>query len=117
MTHEILEPHELDFPYEEDVQELVEDISKFETRVRPRKSEEDLRLDLNHGWQAILYKGSESLIERSLKKIHESFAEGQYRTAPEYEWELEAPNGEVYRGMGVDISPEEFERMVYMFRE
>lgn len=117
MNYEILGHQELGFPYDEEIQELVQEISEFETRVRPEESEEDIRLDLDYGWQAVLYRASESLLEKSLKKIHEPFATDSYRTAPDYEWELEAPNGEVYRGMGLDITPERFEKMVYTSRE
>ncbi len=112
-----MEPRELGFPYEEEVQELIQDLSVFETRVRPRESEENTRLELDYGWQALLYDSSESLFEKSLKKVQEPFATGSYRMAPDHEWELKAPNGEVYRRMGIDLSPEEFEKKVYRFRE
>jgi hypothetical protein len=108
---------ELGYPYKGDVEELVEDLSLFETRARPRKTEELAEFNLDYGWKAILYRNEQNFLDKSMEKFWDFVAEGNYRTAPDYEWELQAPDGEVYRVMGIETVPGEFAGIIEDFRD
>ena len=104
---------ELDFPYHHEVEGLEEDLSDFETRVTLNNFKERDRWELEYGWQAIFYENTEGFLRNFSQKIMEKFdSTDAYRTTPEYQWELLAPNGEVYRRKGLDIFPEEFEAII-----
>lgn len=104
---------ELGFPYEEEIEELQEEFSDFETRVTFGNSQEIDKWELDYGWQAVLYENSEGFLENLRQKAIDLINSTEaYRTAPDYQWEIIAPNGELYRRKGLDIFPEEFEAII-----
>lgn len=105
---------ELGFPYEEEVERLRKEFSEFETRVTLDSSEEVDRWELDYGWQAVLYENSEGFFANLRQKFSKTIFNPPdfYRTKPEYQWEIIAPNGELYRRKGLDLFPEEFESII-----
>lgn len=94
-----------EYPYKEEFEDLIENISRFETRVNAKSPVEAERFELGYGWQAIIYEENSGFI-RGLGKKLTDFQAGStsYRSTPDYEWELRAPDGETYRRRGLDIS-------------
>lgn len=116
MARESFEDVVREYPYEEEFKELIESISRFETRVNAKNAVEVERFELGYGWQAILYE-EDSGFMRSLEKKLTDLNAGStnYRSRPDYEWELKAPDAEAYRRRGLDASPEKFKDILEDF--
>lgn len=116
MKRQFFEEDLKEYPYEEEFRDLIESISGSETRVKPESKVESETFELRYGWQAILYEEDSGLMKNLRKKLTD-FQAGStnYRSKPEYEWELMAPDGETYRRRGLDTSPEEFRDIVERF--
>lgn len=106
------------FPYQEEVESLINELSWAETRVTPDKTRKIRENHLDYGWKAVLYEKSEGLLRQTGGKILSLLDNTDYRRqTPDYKWELEAPNGETYRIKGLDIDPETFEEEINRFLE
>lgn len=109
-------PENLGKPYEDHFEDLIDYLSDFETRGKPEEVSEVDRIELDYGWQAILYEKSESFFGSVRSELKKNLLNSDtYRTTADYEWELRTPDGETYRRLGIDIYPQEFESMVQDF--
>lgn len=116
MARESFEEVISEYPYEEEFEDLLEDISRFETRVNAKSTVETERFEVGYGWQAILYEENSGFIRTLGKKLTDLQAGStSYRSTPDYEWELRAPDGETYRRRGLDASPRKFEDILEEF--
>ena len=106
------------FPYQEEFEELLDQIGWAETRVKPEKTRKIRERHLKYGWKAIIYENNEGIFSKAGEKLLSLLDNTDYRReTPEYKWELEAPNGEIYRTKGLDACPETFEKEINRFLE
>ncbi|MFB6175068.1 MAG: hypothetical protein ABEJ87_03750 [Candidatus Nanohalobium sp.] len=117
MSVELSRP-ETTFPYQEEVEELVQEMNWAETRVEPIKTRKYRERHLNYGWKAVLYENDENLFRKAQEKFLSLLDNTDYRVEkPDYVWKLEAPNGQIYREKGINIKPETFEEEINRFLE